>query len=152
MPVSNKTVSRRPAVQADIPFLLDLRYQTMAAHLSASGVPVSEDEHLRRVLFRFECAEILLIENQPAGLLKVARDGQNWKLFQMQLSPVFQGLGIGTGLVREIVQEARQAGATLGLSVLRSNLARHLYERLGFSIVEEKPHSFEMQQLFEDLK
>jgi ribosomal protein S18 acetylase RimI-like enzyme len=138
-------ISRRAAMKEDIPFLLELRRKTMSAHLSASGVVTSEEEHLRRVLFRFECAEIVLLDNRLVGLLKVARDGLDWELIQIQLRPSFQGQGLGEKLVEEIITEAKRAGASLRLSVLASNPARRLYERLGFSVVMEKPHAFEMQ-------
>jgi ribosomal protein S18 acetylase RimI-like enzyme len=138
-------ISRRSALREDIPFLLELRRQTMSAHLSASGVEVTDEDHLQRILYRYECAEIILFNNNPFGLLKVARDGLDWELIQIQLSPSLQGQGLGAQIIEEIISEAKQMGASLRLSVLTSNPARHLYERLGFSVVMEKPHAFEMQ-------
>ena len=39
---------------------------------------------------------------------------------------------------------ADRAGVTLGLSVLKANPAKRLYEQLGFSVVGEDAHEFHM--------
>lgn len=120
----------------------------MSPHLAASGVTQSDEECLQRVLVHFDRAEILVQGSQPAGLLKIVRDGQSWELLQVQLSPSLQGKGFGTALLKQLVSEAQAANATLRLSVLKANPARRVYERLGFTVVSEKAHSFEMQHAF----
>jgi ribosomal protein S18 acetylase RimI-like enzyme len=107
---------------------------------------MSEEEHLRRVLTHFENAEIVTHGSEPAGLLKVVRDVQVWELMQIQLSPSLQGQGFGTKLLKQLVDEAQAAHAELRLNVLKTNPARRLYERLGFTVVAEKAHAFEMQR------
>jgi ribosomal protein S18 acetylase RimI-like enzyme len=134
----------RPATEADIPFLLELRRQTMSAHQLASGVATSEEERLRRVKAAFHCAQVVMQADQPIGLLKVVRGGHQWELVQIQLAPAVQGKGIGTLLLNSLLGEARAAGASVHLSVLKANPARRLYERLGFAIVAEKESSYEM--------
>jgi ribosomal protein S18 acetylase RimI-like enzyme len=135
----------RPAREDDVPFLLALREQTMDEHFRASGAEPSRDEHLERVRVRFECAQIIEHEGRPAGLFKVARDGVDWQLIQIQLAPELQGCGVGERLIRELITEARRAGASLSLHVLHANPARRLYERLGFRIVGEGEHEYLMQ-------
>ena len=100
--------------------------------MRASGVELSAEEHLRRVLFRFECAEVVLFDGRPCGLLKVARDGKEWHLIQIQLAPELQGHGLGAWLIEGVLAEARKAGASVELDVVKVNPAHRLYERLGF--------------------
>jgi len=126
--------------------LVKLRHDTMNPHLAASGVNQSEEEHLQRVLAHFESAEILTQGSEPVGLLKVVRGGQSWELVQVQLSPSLQGQGFGTQLLKQLVSEAQAANAELRLSVLKANPARRVYERLGFTVIAEKAHAFEMQR------
>jgi len=135
----------RPATEADVPFLLELRRQTMSAHQLASGLVPSKEERERRVLYSFENARIVLSGGEPVGLLKVRRDGLTWELVQIQLSPSLHGKGVGTALLRALVAEARAAGASLRLSVHRANPARRLYERLGFVVVEERANFYDME-------
>jgi ribosomal protein S18 acetylase RimI-like enzyme len=137
--------SRRPATSSDVSKLLELRRKTMNPHLGASGVSLSAEEHAQRVLVHYESAEVLVEEDEIIGLVKVVRSGAIWNLLQLQLSPARQGQGIGTQIVEQLVSEARLAQATLKLSVLKTNPARRLYERLGFVVIEEKADSFEMQ-------
>jgi ribosomal protein S18 acetylase RimI-like enzyme len=138
-------LSLRPAVEADIPFLLELRDTTMTQHFAASGELVTPRAHRERVLYRYENAQVIERDGAPAGLFKVTRDGGAWQLVQIQLSPALQGKGIGQALIRELIAEARAAGASLTLRVLHQNPARHLYERLGFRVFEVGTHDFGMR-------
>ena len=135
----------RPATEADVPFLLALREQTMTRHQSASGLQPSSEEREQRVRYRYECAHIIEHEGRAAGLFKVARDGLDWQLVQIQLAPELQGRGVGEALIRQLIAEARDAGASLSLNVLHANPARRLYERLGFVVVGAGEHEYQMR-------
>jgi ribosomal protein S18 acetylase RimI-like enzyme len=128
-------LSRRPATAGDLPFLLQLRQATMAVHLAASGVELSEDEHIARLRYAFDVAEILLHEGTPVGMVKVQRGSDPWNIAQLQVSPEFQGRGFGAWLVREIIREASELGAGVALFVLPDNPAKRLYASLGFEVV-----------------
>jgi ribosomal protein S18 acetylase RimI-like enzyme len=138
-------ITFRPANQDDMPFLLELRQATMNPHFVASGLVPSRDEHVRRILFRFDCAQIVQLAGEAVGLLKVARDGTDWHLIQVQLKPAWQGQGLGAQLIQSVVNEARNTGVSLRLNVLKANPALRLYERLGFFVVEEAAHAYKMQ-------
>jgi GNAT superfamily N-acetyltransferase len=138
-------IERRPATEADMPFLMDLRRQTMTEHQVNAGVAPSDAERHERVLARYECAEILSRAGRPIGLWKVARDGRDWDLIQIQLLPEYQGLGVGRALIEALLGEAREAGTSVQLKVLKGSPARRLYERLGFVAVAEGNHFTSMQ-------
>ena len=55
--------------------------------------------------------------------------------------PKFRGEGLGTRLLREVMAMAKDQGATeMSLSVERENsVALRLYERLGFSVIDDDP-------------
>ena len=134
----------RPATQADLPFLLALRHQTMDAPLIASGGTPSDEAHMQRILFCFEAARIVMIEDKPVGLLKVVRTAPVWDLIQIQVAPDMQGRGLGARLLRGVIDEATAAGAGVKLSVFKVNPARRLYERMGFKPVAETDDAIEM--------
>jgi ribosomal protein S18 acetylase RimI-like enzyme len=138
-------ISLRAASDADLPFLIALRKQTMTGHLVASGVVPSDEEQQARVLHRFECAQIVEHHGRPAGLFKVARDALDWQLIQIQLAPELQGRRIGEALIQQLIDESREAGASLRLHVLHQNPARRLYERLGFRVVADGEHEHELR-------
>ena len=137
-------LTRRPATQGDVPFLIEFRRQTMDPHLRASGASTSEKLHLARLQYRFDCAEVLLRDGVPVGLLKVARDVPHWRVIQIQLVAELQGQGLGGELLEQVIAEARSAGASVSLSVLKANPARALYERMGFVVTGEAGHEYEM--------
>ncbi|HEU4850927.1 MAG TPA: GNAT family N-acetyltransferase [Telluria sp.] len=134
----------RRATEADVPFLLELRRETMDAHLAASGAPTTDAYHLERLMYRFECAEVLLADGLPSGLLKVDRSAPCWEIVQIQLSQRLQGRGIGRVLLEQVLAEADGCGADVSLSVLKANPARGLYERLGFALISEDRIEFHM--------
>ena len=56
--------------------------------------------------------------------------------FSISLYKQYRGRGIGTAMMREMLDELRRAGyARASLSVQKENPALRLYERLGFEIV-----------------
>jgi len=139
------TLTRRAANETDLPFLLALRIAAMGPHMAAAGHHPTDAEQQARVLSRFDSAELLLVDGGPVGLLKLLRDPGCWRLQQIQLMPAFQGRGFGGALIAELLAEARAAGVDMELSVLTRNPARRLYERLGFAVVSQDEHGFNMR-------
>lgn len=130
-------LSLRAATEADLPFLLALRQESMGPHLAAAGLHGTADDFMARVMHRFDCAEILLADGTPVGLLKLQREPGKWYLHQLQLAGDVRGQGLGRRLLEQILAEADRAGAPVTLSVLKANPARRLYERLGFIAIGE---------------
>jgi ribosomal protein S18 acetylase RimI-like enzyme len=61
------------------------------------------------------------------------------------LSPEAQRRGIGSQLIRELMEDARARGVPMRLSVLLNNPARGLYERLGFRVTRVEHPRIKMQ-------
>jgi ribosomal protein S18 acetylase RimI-like enzyme len=134
----------RPATEADIPFLLRLRRQTIDPHLAVAGMAQSDEAHLQRVLYGFDSAQIVLLAGEPVGLLKVVRTAPVWDLIQIQVAPSAQGKGLGEQLLRRLMAQAMAAGSSIKLSVLKANPAKRLYERMGFTVTAETEDAYEM--------
>ena len=141
-------LSQRPATKADLPFLLALRQESMGPHLAAAGLHGSSDDFMLRVMHRFDCAQIVLADGTPVGLLKLLREPGRWHVLQIQLSQGVRGQGLGRRLMEDVMAEAARAGVPVALSVLQANPAKHLYERLGFDVVGEDAHEFHMTNPF----
>jgi GNAT superfamily N-acetyltransferase len=83
------------------------------------------------------------VDGERAGMvLCVHGDDATAKLRTLLVEPTARGLGVGTALVDEVIQHARQRGyRTLTLwtnDVLHA--ARRIYERAGFTLQAEAPH------------
>lgn len=139
-----RSLAFRPARRSDLEFLLALRNNTMNTYLTAMGMAIDEQAHLSRILVRFDAAKIVSLDQQPVALLKAYSDETYWHLIQIQVSPHYQGQGLGSQLVKKIMQQAKQEQKKVLLSVLKSNPAKILYQRLGFSVTDEGENDYQM--------
>lgn len=137
--------SRRDATAADLAWLVDLRMQTMAGYIAASGKDLSAAEQRARVTQDFECISIITVDGEDVGMIKVVPSETEHKLVQVQVAPAYQGGGIGAQVVIQTIDTARKAGLPLTLSVLKINPAKRLYDRLGFTMTHENDWSYGMR-------
>jgi ribosomal protein S18 acetylase RimI-like enzyme len=70
------------------------------------------------------------------GCLAVHDEEDHIFLSYIALTPAFQGIGIGSRLIEEVLLQARSKEIPVTLKVLKSNPAKTLYERLGFTVTE----------------
>ena len=134
----------RAAQERDVPFLLRLREIAMDPHHRAAGVYQTPPEMEERVRSHWEEAQVIEVDGRPTGLWKLWRREEAWWILQVQLMPEHQRRGIGGALIRGLQAEAREAGMPLKLMVLKANPALRLYERLGFVVVGDDDHGYEM--------
>jgi GNAT superfamily N-acetyltransferase len=135
----------RAPQEEDLPFLLRLREIAMDPHHRAAGVFQTPAEMEERVRSHWNEARVVEVEGRPAGLWKLWRRHDAWWILQVQLMPEHQNRGIGAALIRSLQAQARDAGMPLRLKVLRTNPALRLYERLGFVVVGDDEHGYEME-------
>jgi ribosomal protein S18 acetylase RimI-like enzyme len=81
--------------------------------------------------------EVLVVDGADAGRLYVRRDERAVHIIDIALLPEFRDRGIGTALLRELIDEAERAGRATSIYVERTNRALSLYRRLGFEPVGE---------------
>lgn len=92
---------------------------------------------------RWERAWIAECEGRIVGAVFVVRqDETTAKLRMLYVEAQTRGLGLGRQLVDECLQFARQTGYRRMVLWTNSVLtdARRLYERAGFTLLEEEPH------------
>lgn len=133
----------RPATEADRDFLLEVYGSTREPELAR--VPWDEaakrafveqqfeaqDAHWR-AHYRDTTWDVILTGDEPAGRLYVARWEREIRIVDIALLPEFRGRGIGTALLRALMDESDAAGKPLTIHVEAGNPAHALYERLGF--------------------
>lgn len=141
----NTSVTYKKATENDIDYLFDLRTKTMVPHYAEANLPTDRETTLKRILYQFEKGNIIFLNDEPIGLLKVDRTETHIDILQLQIDPNQQGKGLGKMILTDILKEASATGKTATLSVLKVNKAQHLYMSLGFKTVREDEHSYFME-------
>jgi ribosomal protein S18 acetylase RimI-like enzyme len=94
------------------------------------------DEKLQRGFFekKWDPArfEIATVQGADVGAVSVQRHPDHVFLAEVLIDPAFQNQGLGTELVKQVLEDATKDGLPVRLQVLRKNRAHRLYERLGF--------------------
>ena len=140
-------VSLRPATAADAEFACDTTRETMREYTLATWGEWKEDDVRRRVTENIAAGQTRIIEldGAPIGIQTVTRELDCIRLVQLFIRPKHQNCGIGSTLIRQLLDQARAEGLPLRLRVLRVNPAFALYQRLGFKVVNEAPERFFME-------
>ena len=86
-------------------------------------------------------------DGTPIGCLAVVDYEDYVFVDRIALLPAWQGLGLGTRLMRDVMDDAERRGVPVRLSVLDNNPARGLYERLGFQVTSMEPPRVKMEWL-----
>jgi ribosomal protein S18 acetylase RimI-like enzyme len=141
-------VALRPVREGDQPFLLGVYAGTRAEELAL--VPWSPEQKAAFVAQQFGAqtahyaryypgmsADVILIDDVPAGRLLVHRGDDAILIVDIALLPEHRGRGAGSLLLREVLSEAADAGKRVNIHVERQNRALGLYQRLGFRQVDE---------------
>ena len=140
-------IRRRPATDADVDFLFALRESSYRTIVEATFGPWLEDQ--QRLFLANDMAEtayeIVEADGTPIGAIAVAAHADHDLLEDIMIVPSHQGRGIGTAVMRELMDAARARAVSLRLSVLDANRARALYDRLGFRVTLVVPPRTKME-------
>ncbi|MFD4604968.1 GNAT family N-acetyltransferase [Streptomyces sp. NPDC058464] len=130
----------RPASDADVEAVAELRAVVLREDLERLG-----RYDARRVRQRlrdgFDAAHTRVIEvgGAFAGCVALRPAEGVRRLEHFYLAPHVQGGGIGSAVLRELLERCDRDGVPVRLNVLRGSAARRLYERHGFLVETEGP-------------
>lgn len=88
---------------------------------------------------------IITADGSDIGWMTVQRHPEYIHLNEITILAPWQNKGIGTMLLRELIEEARNQTIPLRLSTAKINPARRLYERLGFRITGDRAFKVDME-------
>lgn len=139
----------RPVTEADRAFLKAVYASTREEELAQVGWDdeakrafvehqfSAQDTHYR-ANYPGATFDVIEVDGEPAGRLYVHRGEHEIRIMDIALAPPFRGRGVGTDLLRGLMDEAAASGRSLSIHVETTNPARRLYARLGF--VSEGEH------------
>ena len=149
-PIGRMKVTLRPATAADREIVHQLLLDTSKGYVEQTWGWSDEIEQLVDADFENwfnppSSGQIVQAEGRDVGYLKVADHEDGVLLDMVLLDPTYQGRGIGTALITDVVTEAHARGETVVLQVLKVNPSKRLYERLGFVVSAELDHHYLMR-------
>jgi GNAT superfamily N-acetyltransferase len=89
--------------------------------------------------------EILMSEDSEAGYCSIERSENAIIFHELVLLPEYQGKGIGSKVLQEVMEEAKTKNIPIKLEVLKENQAQHLYRKLGFKDTGSTDTHIEME-------
>lgn len=124
----------RPATAADHDFVVEVNRVAMGPYLEATfgwDETASDDYFDER--FDASGGEVIQVDGVDAGELLVDARPDELVVVRLALLPRWQGRGIGSAIVRALIDRARDLEIPLVLRVFKTNpRAARLYESLGF--------------------
>lgn len=147
-------ITLRPITQDDQPFLRKVYGSARQFEQELTGKSDSEWKsfmdmqfHAQHKYYQEHYADcdfcIILVENIQVGRLYVQRMKDEIRVVDIALLSEHCNNGVGTVLLKNIQEEGKKANLAVRAHVEEYNPAIRLYERLGFSVVEERgPYLF----------
>jgi ribosomal protein S18 acetylase RimI-like enzyme len=149
MSATLQMVGLRPVRSSDREFLLAVYASTREAELGLVDWSDEQKDAFVRHQFEAQTAhylerytgasfKVIEVDGEPAGRLYVARWEDEIRVMDIALLPEHRGTGIGTRLLRDLLDEAEASGKKVTVHVELNNPALSLYQRLGFRPVAER--------------
>jgi ribosomal protein S18 acetylase RimI-like enzyme len=141
-------ISFRPETDGDAEFLYRLYASTREQEMQMVPWPDEQKEQFVRGQFAAQTMHykknyteadysIILLDGEPAGRLYLHQEPDDLRIMDIAIAPEHRGSGIGTLLLKEILERAGAAGHSVSIHVEQFNPAMRLYERLGFKTIDE---------------
>ncbi|MGK2880860.1 MAG: GNAT family N-acetyltransferase, partial [Mycobacterium sp.] len=127
-------ITLRAATGGDFEFIFELHKATLGPYVDQ--VWGWDDDDQRAYLSRtvdLATTQVIVVDGIDAGRLNLADQDGDVYVGLIEVAAGFQRQGIGTRILRDVLDEAFNAGRGVRLSVLKVNTGAHrLYQRLGF--------------------
>ncbi len=130
-------VSLRAAVDADFEACRRTYFAEMDWVNERLGLKRDDQESMFRKLWDPAQVCIIQADGVDVGWLQTVVSKSEHMLGQIFVDAPFQRRGIGTEVLRRIIEEASGRGLPVRLAVVKFNPSRRLYERLGFRVTHE---------------
>ena len=143
------TITLRDVSAGDKEFLKEVYASTRAEEMAMA--PWSDEQREGFLDFQFNAQDvyyrerfpgadfkIILQSGEPVGRIYVLREEKGIRVLDITVLPQYRGLGMGSFLIRELLDEGRHSGRAVQIFVETFNRSISLFERLGFSPVTQE--------------
>ncbi len=126
-------IETRQANSGDKDFLWKLKVASMRQYVEAVyGWDDAIQYGFFEKSFHPEDIQVIQYGGKDVGMYEYMERTEDWLFARIEITPSFQGRGIGTTVIQRIVGHVSNTGKPLRLQVFKINPAQKLYERIGF--------------------
>jgi GNAT superfamily N-acetyltransferase len=137
----------RAATLADFEFAFEAKHQALGPHITARW---KWDEDFQLTLHRKRWSErpwsIIELDGMPIGTLSVEEHPDHIRFGEFYLLPQYQRQGIGSSLLRSVLDRADALSLPVKLEYLQWNPVGSLYLRHGFKLTSQNDTHFFLQR------
>jgi ribosomal protein S18 acetylase RimI-like enzyme len=136
----------RPAEPTDFDFCQRIYFASMSPIIGTLRLDMARQHESFAQQWHAAEVRIITVASKDVGWLQTAPATDAIFVAQLCLEERFQRQGIGSRVMRTVIEEAAREGKAVTLGVVKINPARRLYERLGFSVTHEDQYKYYMRR------
>jgi len=148
MSSESPNITLRPIGPDDYDFLVEVYGSTRAEEMAMVPWTIEQQQAFVRMQLTAQqdhytktyptaSYDIIMSDSRPVGRLYVARLDLEIRIIDITLLPAERNAGIGSYLIKQLLDEANRAGKVTRIFVAEFNPSRRLFERLNFSLSEQ---------------
>lgn len=140
-------LNRRPAQEEDTEFARQAHhhaYHDVVVRQFGNWDEKAQDDFFNSA-WKGSKHEIIYTNGKPCGYFSMDESDDSITLHELVLLPEFQGQGIGSKILNEVIEIAKAKNIPARLQVLKENKAAELYRKLGFKQTGETETHFQME-------
>lgn len=149
----SRLVTFRPVTADDERLLVRVYGSTRLEELALTNWDEAQRDAFLRMQFAAQQAHyrqtypdaehlIILLDTESVGRLYLAEIEAEIRIVDVTILPDHRNAGIGTAIIKQLMEEAATIGKPLRIYVESFNPSLRLFERLGFVKVDESGYSF----------
>jgi len=141
-------ITTRLALSDDYDWLYKLSQEVYHDLITLEFGHWDEDEELGlfQKAWDTQTIHLILADQQRAGMYILDQHKSYYWLSEIQITAHFQNQGIGTNIIKRLINDTHKQEVPLRLRVLHANYrAYHLYQRLGFKRISSAQHHHVME-------
>ena len=134
-------VAFRTACKNDVAFCRNLYFETMREIIARLfGWDQCREEESFARFFKLNEVRIITADGQDVGWIQEQISETSINLGSFYITPSMQSRGIGTQVLRMLLEKAAAESKAITLAVVKINRARQFYEKHGFRTTHEDEH------------
>ena len=143
-----KNITLRPVKESDDEFLLTVYASTRAEEMERVPWTAEQKDAFVRMQFAAQKShyaaeyprashDMICADGTPVGRIYLDRDAGRLHILDITVLPQHRNAGIGSFLLRQLLQEAAGSSKPVNIYVENFNPSLRLFKRLGFQVAEE---------------